>query len=284
MMLKRSVVSCVVGSVAAASLVFVSPVAYASPVPGDPGLTDTQVAAAVEKADPGVSSGGVVKSYTASGNRVSSGRVTMVLPGASGKVSTVSGTRTYRDAKASYAVRGTKDGIQALSVVSAADGPREFRYVFPGEYLTFEQGLVVVRAGSATAEPLAVIDPAWAKDANGKSVDTWYSIVDNSTLVQRINPTPSTTYPVVADPRWSNYWWGFQVDFTRNETSTLIAGFTGCAIIAGLSPIPIGKVIMVACGVLSAFAGYAYRQGQCLSFKWLVVPGSAIPWASNCCA
>ena len=173
----------------------------------------------------------------------------MVLPGASGKVTTVLGTRTYRDAKVNYVVRGSTDGIQALSVVSAADGPREFRYDFPGEYLTVEQDLVVVRSGSATAEPLAVIDLAWARDASGKSVDTWYSIVDNTTLVQRINPLPSTTYPVVADPRVTSQWYGFSVDFTRQETSELILGFTGCAIIAGLSPIPVGKVIMVACGV-----------------------------------
>lgn len=202
-MLTRSVFSGVVGSVVAVSLLLAGPVAYASPLPADAGLTDTQVAAAVQKADPG-GSPGTVKSFAASGNRVSSGSVTMVLPDASGKVSTVSGTRTYRDAKASYAVRGTEDGMQAFSVVSSADGPREFRYSFPGEYLSFEQGLVVVRAGSATAEKVGVIAPAWAKDAKGKSVDTWYSIVDNTTLVQSINPTASATYPIVADPDiWS---------------------------------------------------------------------------------
>ena len=282
MMLKRSVVSCVVGSVVAASLVFVSPVAYASPVPGDPGLTDTQVAAAVEKADPGVSSGGVANSYTASGNRVSSGRVTMVLPDASGKVSTVSGTRTYRDAKVNYAVRGTKDGIQALSVVSAADGPKEFRYNFPGEYLTFEQGLVVVRAGSATAEPLAVIDPAWAKDANGKSVETWYSIVDNTTLVQRINPTPSTTYPVVADPKVVGNWFVGTVYFSRRETNELTAGAGACVVLAALAGGPAGAAIAASCGILVVYASYEQGRGLCVTFSYGL--GVVIPWGSNCYA
>lgn len=268
-MLTRSVFSGVVVSLVTVSLLFAGPVAYASPLPLDASLTDEQVAAAVAAADPS-DSPSTVKQVIASGNRVSSGRITMTLPDATGKVSTVSGARTYRGAKASYAVRGTADGIQAFSVVSSATGPREFRYDFPGEYLTFEHGMVVASAGSASGAPLGLITPAWAKDATGKPVDTWYSIVDNTTLVQHINPTASTKYPIVADPRivFLPFSWtrpnGVFVSFDSAEQTAIAAG-AGAAIAAALFKNP-----WVA-GAAATVVGTAYAHGICTGGRDLLV-------------
>src|SRR6218665_133748 len=41
----------------------------------------------------------------------------------------------------------------------------------------------------------------WATDANGKSISTHYEI-DASTVVQVVDFTPDTAFPVVADPQW----------------------------------------------------------------------------------
>jgi hypothetical protein len=49
----------------------------------------------------------------------------------------------------------------------------------------------------------------WAKDATGTPVPTSYSVVGD-TLVQHVETTPSTVFPVVADPYitwgWGPYW------------------------------------------------------------------------------
>lgn len=47
----------------------------------------------------------------------------------------------------------------------------------------------------------SAFDAAWAKDANGRPVPTRYRI-EGSTLVQVVDFTPGTAFPVVADPGW----------------------------------------------------------------------------------
>lgn len=49
----------------------------------------------------------------------------------------------------------------------------------------------------------SIISPAWAKDANGHNVSTYYKIVSNNKLVQVVEFTENTAFPVVADPNWT---------------------------------------------------------------------------------
>ena len=44
-----------------------------------------------------------------------------------------------------------------------------------------------------------VIDAAWAVDANGNDVDTYY-VVNGNILTQVVNFDEKTTFPVIADP------------------------------------------------------------------------------------
>lgn len=46
---------------------------------------------------------------------------------------------------------------------------------------------------------MGTIDPAWAKDANGKAIETFYKIRDNE-LIQVINFDENSAFPIVADP------------------------------------------------------------------------------------
>lgn len=52
---------------------------------------------------------------------------------------------------------------------------------------------------NAEPEKLGIIEPAWAEDANGKSVNTHYGI-DGNTLTQIVEFDEENTFPVVADP------------------------------------------------------------------------------------
>jgi hypothetical protein len=63
--------------------------------------------------------------------------------------------------------------------------------------LTADGGAQVVQG----SDVLAVIAPAWARDANGTSVPTHYS-VSGTTLTQHVAFDDSTAFPVTADPLW----------------------------------------------------------------------------------
>ena len=46
-----------------------------------------------------------------------------------------------------------------------------------------------------------IFEPAWAKDANGESLNSYYKIEGNS-LIQVVDFDENTAFPVVADPSW----------------------------------------------------------------------------------
>ncbi|MFV0463168.1 MAG: hypothetical protein ACK5MP_08255, partial [Nostocoides sp.] len=54
---------------------------------------------------------------------------------------------------------------------------------------------------TAAGDLAGTIAPPWAVDSNGVSVPTEY-IISGNTVVQRVYPSVSTAYPVVADPFW----------------------------------------------------------------------------------
>ncbi|XRG78987.1 hypothetical protein V5E38_01290 [Rossellomorea sp. GAMAL-10_SWC] len=47
----------------------------------------------------------------------------------------------------------------------------------------------------------SVFSPAWAKDANGNSVPTKYT-VDGNTLIQTVEFNENSVFPIIADPDW----------------------------------------------------------------------------------
>ncbi|MDX3538476.1 hypothetical protein PV721_29845 [Streptomyces sp. MB09-01] len=89
---------------------------------------------------------------------------------------------------------------------------------------------IVTSAGGAGLVARGHIDAPWAKDTNGKSVPTRYSL-EGDTLIQTIETGADTVFPVVAD---LHYTWGIvsgTVYFNRNETKVLALGGTlvdGC--------------------------------------------------------
>lgn len=78
--------------------------------------------------------------------------------------------------------------------------------------LTAEQSAALdrIRPAETTTEvvsqPIATIAPAWAVDAEGQSLPTRYE-VQGSTLVQVVETSSDTAFPVTADP--SLWWWAW---------------------------------------------------------------------------
>lgn len=102
----------------------------------------------------------------------------------------------------SVAVHDEGDGaFRALFHIPSADSPREYRFDVsdPFHLVPLEDGGITVR--DASGQLAGVIAPPWATDSNGNPAATDYLIRGNS-VIQRVHPSSSTVFPVVADPFW----------------------------------------------------------------------------------
>ncbi|PRH78264.1 hypothetical protein C6N75_15870 [Streptomyces solincola] len=132
------------------------------------------------------------------------------LPGSPAAAGTLSaaGTIVYAQAGAStdYAVQPTASGARVLAVIKNARAARDYRFPLHlpegAQAELFEDGTIGITAGSRPDKTLlGIFDKPWARDAHGKDLPTRYEL-DGDTLVQHIDFTPDTAFPVVADPGW----------------------------------------------------------------------------------
>ncbi|MFH8993236.1 hypothetical protein [Streptomyces sp. NPDC017940] len=211
---RQRVVSGVVASISTAALTLgTASAAMASEAPSKAEST----AAAVEKATgttsiaPAPTAGttipqrstGDAKAVAATGAAIS-----IALPSSNNVIGTKGGKNTTvypGAAKATdLAIQPTTDGgIRALAVLKNATAPREQRYDIGlpngARLVKLNTGAVAAVAKNGTF--LGGFTTPWAKDATGKPVPTSYRI-DGNTLIQSVQITDSTAFPVVADPKW----------------------------------------------------------------------------------
>jgi hypothetical protein len=210
-------------------------------------------------------------------------QLTIGIPGAaqSGKATkTRKGAVVYAgsDATAS-AVIPTTDGVQFLTTIKNRKAPTTYDYP-----VTLPQGgkVQVVSGGGAvvldaTGQPIAMVTAPWAKDANGKNVQTYFT-TNGTTLTQHVgHRAAGVAYPVVADPWFSWYWNGVVITLSRAEMATIAYG--GTQALAPMLLIPGVGWTMIA-GVLGVAwsAGWAYANHQCAWFwiqtVWPFVPST----------
>lgn len=113
-----------------------------------------------------------------------------------------------------------EDGsLQILTVIEGIEAPTRYEYDISipedGSMTFLENGVVLILDSNGGF--LGGVAPAWAKDATGKELPTWYEI-DGNTLTQIIDHTAATEYPVVADP-WLGItlFTGFKRDTYKND-------------------------------------------------------------------
>lgn len=95
--------------------------------------------------------------------------------------------------------------IQVNVVIDGIESPREFPYQFdlpPGTEIEQVGESILFINGS---ELVAGLAPAWAKDADGREVPTWYEVREGGLVVQVVAHGPQYAYPIVADP-WIGMW------------------------------------------------------------------------------
>ena len=246
--------------------------AHAAPKPPD----HDDLVRIVEKADPHTKTTGRV---TASHRTVGASGIRVEIA-ARGEAVSVGDGAVLEAGGVDYVSRGVDGGFQVAAVISDASETVQ-RYRFRGSHLELtDAGYVIVRDGGPTAEPVAIIDPAWARDANGAKVPTRFE-VNGDTLTQVSDVTANTALPVVADPRVRSTWYGWSVDFTKSETKLLAVGGAGCQTVAAKAPSGVGQAIRLSCVFLAGWAGTAIAQGKCVSAK-IFNPYVWVPWIAKC--
>ncbi|MBV4423298.1 hypothetical protein [Clostridium tyrobutyricum] len=135
-----------------------------------------------------------------------------------GNISKISnnGTILYKNTinnSSNIALQPINDGFKALININSNLADKEYAFTFNlpkdsklvssasylGKQYDTKEIFIVDKNNIVTS----IISPAWAKDANGQEVPTYYKIVSNNKLVQVVNFKKDTPFPIVADPNWT---------------------------------------------------------------------------------
>lgn len=180
----------------------------------------------------------------------------------------------------SNAVQATEDGsVRMMTVIDNPDAPTAYDYKITvpqggSVQLSLSGGAVILNSEGLL---LSVVDAPWAKDANSKAVETWFS-TDGQTLTQHVKHNiPGLAYPVTADPRVSWSWHGVTIYLSRGETNA--AAWVPGAIGAYFGWTGIGGAAVYA---IPGAAAWATRHGYCLAVykaHWQYYPSL---WAYRC--
>ncbi|WP_331752086.1 DNRLRE domain-containing protein [Streptomyces sp. NBC_00829] len=153
-------------------------------------------------------------------------------------------------------------GARTFQIIKNATAPHEYTSAMQlpaGATLTpFDGDTVLVSSGTdENAVTHGLIDAPWARDANGNDVPTSYRI-EGSKLIQVVDFTSTTAFPVVADPKLT-FGWGIYVNAKGVEWKAygqvaVAAGWGGWLYSCTVAKLPakitgIGKMVCGAVGV-----------------------------------
>ncbi|MGE7910693.1 hypothetical protein [Lysinibacillus xylanilyticus] len=129
---------------------------------------------------------------------------------------TNSGSYEYKnDGPVDLILQPTEFGVRSTLNIKDSSAPKEYKFELdipeghkvissaeyfgdvPGSELDTEEVFIVDENNIVQS----VFGKAWAVDANGADVPTYYEVVDN-TLIQIVNFNENTAFPVLADPDW----------------------------------------------------------------------------------
>ncbi len=167
--------------------------------------------------------------------------IEIVLPGnADDAKVTEDGSVVYENAltDTDIVVQAQADGgVRILTVIDGAGAPRSFNFE---TVLDRDESVVLLDDGSAIVtdvdgELIAQVPVAWAYDANGVEVPSWYSI-RGDTLVLNVDHSSTSAYPVIADPVYRRTWYGLETwKFNRSETWRIQQALSGATTVAGVA-------------------------------------------------
>lgn len=124
------------------------------------------------------------------------------------------GTIAYpSDTAAANAVIPNMNGVQLLTMIANSDAATDYSYRFtvPADTSLEDRGDYFLLVSSSEGTQ-GIIQPAWAKDANGRNIPTSYTWA-GGVLTQHVEHTSvgDITYPVTADPGY-----GYSIKYPMN--------------------------------------------------------------------
>lgn len=132
--------------------------------------------------------------------------VSIRIEGASGQGVTTDGITTYAQGgtgRAVSSVQPLENGVRLLTALAGAEAGESFSYDLglPAGFTVtpMPDGLSLLAA--ADGRYIGTLGAAWATDAAGTPLATRYEW-SGSTLMQKVELTPDTSYPVLLDPTW----------------------------------------------------------------------------------
>lgn len=197
---------------------------------------------------------------------------------------TEAGLKVHRASGNAYGtVTGVgKNGLNAgYVIINDASAPSEYQFTVEGASTQLklnDNGSVSVL--DAQGRQINFIQPAWAKDANGKEVPTHFSVSGN-TITQTVEHR-GAAYPVTADPETGCGIGWCSLYFNRGETHDIATG--GIAALGGATGACslAGPVATAACGVGAAAIGstaiLADNHRKCVGLSFWGVPGALAGW------
>lgn len=168
----------------------------------------------------------------------------------------------------------TEEGAQTLIEIPSAASPGEYRFPLDipagGEAVLLDDGSVALF--SESGDPLGGFHVPWAYDANGKEVPTSFRI-EGDTLIQSVDLSKATAFPVIADPDRGTEWWGVWTRFTRAETKNIARD------LQRNNAVMIKDLMTAACGFAPGWTAAAC--GVVVQAKWYLTFQPAIDAASQ---
>lgn len=113
------------------------------------------------------------------------------------------------------------EGFRVLTSTENLNGPSTFSYTLDvpadSRLVEIEEVLFVMSGEDA----YGILGKAWAKDANGNDVPTWYTL-ENGVLTQHLDLIGVSAFPVLADPAWS-----YAVAYPTNKSTYAVTNLIG---------------------------------------------------------
>ncbi len=151
---------------------------------------------------------------------------------------------------------GNDDSMRMLTIIDSPSAPSAYDYKIT---LPHEGRVELLASGAAILldnddNLVATIGAPWAKDANGKSVKTWFT-TDGTTLTQHIkHKSKGVAYPITADPWWN---WNVALKVTKCTAAVgvLVASSAlGLKEIQALGGVTMAARLMIAAGGVTEWA------------------------------
>ncbi|MCD2158130.1 hypothetical protein LQL77_31040 [Rhodococcus cerastii] len=173
---------------------------------------------------------------------------------------------------------GENGAVSTIITIPDASAPKRYAFALdlPDGYVVEPQEGGSMTVNNDKGIPVGSFAAPWAKDALGVSVPTSLTM-EGATLVQQVDFTADTAFPVTADPSWD---WGVitgTIYLNINETRLMAAGGTAVSWLPTPFTMWGGRTIQV-------IAGGAAAVGKCVNFKVglgmggiKLLPGSPLP-------